>query len=221
MVALGVGATIMAVPRALSGIVAVPQEAEPGISRAVAPTPSAKPSTAKMPVWSAPATKSASAADITAPTAVTGLHLVANTESSITIAWDPARDNVAVRLYVVKGDGFGSVQTTGTKASVPWAHRTAAVTLRVSAVDTSGNQSDWRSLVVPRPTMGAGTTAASSAPATTATLVTTTSAPATPTTTTPAPTPSGVPGSPGVGQSSSVTPSAVTLSASAPASQSA
>ncbi|HET7724897.1 MAG TPA: hypothetical protein VFK68_09680, partial [Propionibacteriaceae bacterium] len=114
MVALGVGATIMAVPRALSGIVAIPQEAEPGISRGAAAAPSAKPSTAKMPVWSAVATKTTSAPDAKAPTAVSGLHLVANTQTTITIAWDPAKDNVAVKLYLVKGDGFGTVQTADT-----------------------------------------------------------------------------------------------------------
>lgn len=177
----------MAVPRALSGIVAIPQEAEPGISRTAAAAPSAKPSTAKMPVWSAPATKTTSTPDTQAPTAVTGLHLLGNTETAITVAWDPAKDNVAVKLYLVKGDGFGTVQTADTKAGLTWAHRTTNVTVQVCAVDTSGNQGDWRSLVVAPPTVVAGTTNAPKAPATTAAAAPTTTEPAQPVTTAPPP----------------------------------
>ena len=213
MVALGVGATIMAVPRALSGIVAVPQEAEPGISRAAGATPSAKPSTAKMPVWSESAAKSTSAADTKPPTAVTGLHLLANTETSISIGWDPAKDNVAVKLYVVKGDGFGSVQTSATKATVPWAHRTSTVTILVSAVDTSGNQSEWRSIAVAPPAVAAN------APATTAMAASTTNAPVAPTTQ-PASTASAATTTAAATQSTSVQQTAATLGASATMSQS-
>ncbi len=169
MVALGVGATVMAVPRALSGIVAVPQHVEMGISRSIAAAPSSKPSTAKMPVWAPPTSMSASASDTKAPSAVTGLRLLANTESSVTIAWNPSNDNVAVRLYLVKRVGFSTAQTTSTKAVLSWPRRTGTVTVEVCAVDTSGNQSEWRSLLVTPPTVTATATAAFpvAAPATT------------------------------------------------------
>ena len=152
MAALGIGATVIAVPRALSGIVAVPQVAEAGISRTAAATPSSKPSTAKMPVWSAsPTTARTAATDTRPPSPVTGLRLMANNDAAISISWDAGQDNVAVKLYVVKGVGFTTVQTADTKATVSWPHRTANVSIQVSAVDTSGNQGEWRSLVVVPP----------------------------------------------------------------------
>ena len=157
MAALGIGATVSAVPRALSGIVAVPQGAEAGISRTAAGISSSKPSTAKIPVWSAPPS---GAPDTRPPSAVTGLRLLSNSDSTIALSWDPGQDNVAVKLYLVKGDGFPTVQTTETKATVSWPHRTATVAVQVSAVDTSGNQGEWRTLSVTPPlTAAAGATA--------------------------------------------------------------
>ena len=174
MAALGIGATVLAVPRALSGIVAVPQGAEAGISRTVAATSSTKPTTAKMPVWTAPAGTSPSRThDTVPPAAITGLRLVANDDATISLAWDPGTDNVAVKAYVVKGDGFPSFQTTDTKATVVWPHRTSSVSVLVSAVDTSGNQGQWRSLVVTPPVAPAGTAAPgtpTTAPVTTPTV---------------------------------------------------
>lgn len=137
-----------------------------------------------MPVWSAPPSNAPSAtADTRPPSAVTGLRLLANSDTTISLAWDAGQDNVAVKLYVVRGDGFSSFQTTDTKANVSWPHRTANVTVQVSAVDTSGNQGEWRSLSVNAPgSAAAGTTAPAptSAPATTTDPAVTTSAPSTP-----------------------------------------
>ena len=188
MAARGIGATVLAVPRALSGIVAVPQGAEAGISRTAAATSSSKPSTAKMPVWTAPTANSTSATpDTKPPSAVTGLRLLTINDSVIGLAWDAGQDNVAVKLYVVKGDGFTSVQTADTKATVSWPHRTTSVSIQVSAIDTSGNQGQWRSLVVVPPVPAAATTTSApvvpptSAPAvTTMTPETTTTAPSEP-----------------------------------------
>ena len=180
MAALGIGATVVAVPRALSGIVAVPQVVEAGISRTAAVTPSTKPSTTKMPVWSAPVTTaSASTPDKRPPSAVSGLRLLANNETTISLAWDAGQDNVAVKLYLVKGDGFPTVQTTETRATVAWPRRTASVLLQVCAIDTSGNQGEWRNLLVTAPlgAAAATTVAPATAPATTSTPVVTTSAP--------------------------------------------
>ena len=186
MAALGIGATVIAVPRALSGIVAVPQASDPGISRTAAVAPTAKPSTAKMPVWTPPASTTSSATrDTRPPSAVSNLRLLSNGETAIAIAWDVSQDNVAVKVYVVRGDGFTTLETTGTRATVQWGHRTTNVSIQVSAIDTSGNQGGWRSLLVVPP-MAATTTATSApttAPATSSTSVVTTPAtsePATP-----------------------------------------
>lgn len=182
MAALGIGATVLAVPRALSGIVAVPQGAEAGISRTAAATSSSKPSTAKMPVWTAPTANSTSATpDTKPPSAVTGLRLLTNNDSVIGLAWDAGQDNVAVRSYLVKGDGFTTFQTTDTKASVSWPHRTTTVSVQVSAVDTSGNQGEWRALQVNPPvTAAVGATAPTTAPPTTTEPAATTEAPSIP-----------------------------------------
>jgi chitodextrinase len=172
MAALGIGATVIAVPRALSGIVAVPQANAPGISRTDAVTPSAKPSTAKMPVWTAPASGAISTTpDTRPPSAVSNLRLVSNGDTAIAIAWDMSRDNVAVKLYVVRGNGFTTLETADTKATVHWGHRTANVSIQVSAVDTSGNQGEWRSLVVVPPAAAAAAAAPTTAPATSSTPV--------------------------------------------------
>ncbi len=177
MAALGIGATVLAVPRALSGIVAVPQGAEAGISRTVAAISSTKPSIAKMPAWTAPAGSSTSRTpDTKPPAAVTGLRVLSNDDATISLAWDPGTDNVAVKGYVVKGDGFPPFQTTDTKATVAWPHRTSSVSVLVSAVDTSGNQGQWRSLVVTPPQTSAATattTTPTTAPVTTPAAVTT------------------------------------------------
>jgi len=181
MAALGIGATVIAVPRALSGIVAVPQANAPGISRTDAVTPSAKPSTAKMPVWTAPASGAISTtADTRPPSAVSNLRLVSNGETAIAIAWDMSQDNVAVKLYVVRGNGFTTLETADTKATVQWGHRTANVSIQVSAIDTSGNQGEWRILlVVPSMAAATATSAPTTAQATSSTPVVTTSEPAT------------------------------------------
>ena len=183
MAALGIGATVIAVPRALSGIVAVPQANDPGISRTAAVTPSAKPSTAKMPVWTAPASGAISTTpDTRPPSAVTNLRLVSNGDTAIAIAWDMSQDNVAVKLYVVRGNGFTTLETADTKATVQWGHRTANVSIQVSAIDTSGNQGEWRSLVVVPPIAAAtiAPPAPTTAPVTSSTPVVTTTAPSDP-----------------------------------------
>jgi chitodextrinase len=198
MAALGIGATVIAVPRALSGIVAVPQASDPGISRTAAVAPTAKPSTAKMPVWTPPASTTSSATrDTRPPSAVSNLRLLSNGETAIAIAWDVSQDNVAVKVYVVRGDGFTTLETTGTRATVQWGHRTTNVSIQVSAIDTSGNQGGWRSLLVVPP-MAAATTATSApttAPATSSTPVETTAVPSDPATSASVPTDasSGVP----------------------------
>ncbi|HEX7396057.1 MAG TPA: hypothetical protein VF312_00800 [Propionibacteriaceae bacterium] len=112
---------------------------------------------------------------------MSNLRLVSNGDTAIAIAWDVSRDNVAVKLYVVKGNGFTTLETADTKATVQWGHRTANVSIQVSAVDTSGNQGEWRSLVVVPPAAATAapttaTAAPTTAPATSSTPVETTAA---------------------------------------------
>jgi len=130
-----------------------------------------------MPVWTPPASTTSSATrDTRPPSAVSNLRLLSNGETAIAIAWDVSQDNVAVKVYVVRGDGFTTLETTGTRATVQWGHRTTNVSIQVSAIDTSGNQGGWRSLLVVPP-MAAATTATSApttAPATSSTPVATT-----------------------------------------------
>ena len=146
-------------------------------------TPTAKPSTAKMPVWTPPASTTSSATrDTRPPSAVSNLRLLSNGETAIAIAWDMSQDNVAVKLYVVRGNGFTTIQTADTRATVPWAHRTANVSIQVSAIDTTGNQGEWRSLVVVPPMTAATTSAPTTAPATSSTPVVTTPVPSEPAT---------------------------------------
>ena len=161
----------------------MPQANAPGISRTAAVNPFAKPSTAKMPVWTAPASDAISTTpDTRPPSAVSNLRLVSNGEAAIAIAWDMSQDNVAVKLYVVRGNGFTTLQTADTRATVSWAHRTTNVSIQVSAIDTSGNQGEWRSLLVVPPATATVTVAPAptTAPATSATPVETTTAPSEP-----------------------------------------
>ena len=138
-----------------------------------------------MPVWTAPASGAISTtADTRPPSAVSNLRLVSNGGTAIAIAWDMSQDNVAVKLYVVRGNGFTTLETADTKATVQWGHRTANVSIQVSAVDTSGNQGEWRSLVVVPPAAAAAATTPTTAAAapTSSTPVETTPVPSEPAT---------------------------------------
>jgi chitodextrinase len=109
---------------------------------------------------------------------VSNLRLVSNGDTAIAIAWDISQDNVAVKLYLVRGNGFTTLETADTKATVQWGHRTANVSIQVSAVDTSGNHGEWRSLVVVPPATAAATvtSAPTTAPAASSTPLDTTAA---------------------------------------------
>ncbi len=178
LAALGIGATLIAVPRALSGIVAVPQGgSDPGISRTAGATQSAKANTATVPGWSpSPSGASAPAADTKPPSLVANLRITSNTEATAVVSWDASNDNVAVRGYVVRADGSSS-ETPAPPVSFAWSRHPGAFTVQVAAVDSSGNQGEWRSILVNQPK---GTTATTQAVVTTAPTEVTT-APTTPT----------------------------------------
>jgi len=160
LAALGICATLIAVPRALSGIVAVPQGgSDPGISRTAGVMQTPKVSTATVPGWSPSQSASAPpAADKKPPSLVGNLRITSNTEAVAVVSWDPSSDNVAVRGYVVVADRSTS-QTSATQVSFSWARHTASFTVKVAAFDTSGNQGEWRTIVV-NPPKGATTTQA-------------------------------------------------------------
>lgn len=176
LAALGIGATLVAVPRALSGMVAVPQGgSDPAISRTGAPPTTAKANAATVPAFSS-ATASPSAPDTKAPTSVVNLRVVSASDSGAVITWDPSSDNVAVKTYVVRSDATSAVETAP-PATLGWARRSSSVTIQVAAIDTSGNQSEWRSITInPK-------TAAVTAPTTTAPADPTSAPPPAPSTT--------------------------------------
>jgi hypothetical protein len=181
LAALGIGATLVAVPRALSGIVAVPQGGtDPGISRTAGATQTAKANTATMPGWSPSPSTSSSAADTKPPSLVTNLRISSNTDAVAVVSWDASNDNVAVRGYVVRADGVTS-ETSAPTVTFSWARRTGSITVQVAAVDSSGNQSEWRSIVVNPPR---GTTTTQAAVTTAPAVVTTEPTTAAPTVTT-------------------------------------
>ena len=109
--------------------------------------------------------------------AVGGAGLVF-TEATAVVSWDASSDNVAVRGYVVRADGSSS-ETPAPPITFPWSRHPGSFTVQVAAVDSSGNQGEWRSIVVNQPK---GTTA------TTQAVVTTTPAEVTTAPTTPTPT---------------------------------
>ncbi|HEY8662607.1 MAG TPA: hypothetical protein VIL68_03225, partial [Propionibacteriaceae bacterium] len=88
---------------------------------------------------------------------MSNLRLASNGATAIAIAWGMSQDNVAVKLYVVRGNGFTTIETADTRATLLWVHRTTNVSIQVSAVDTSGNQGEWRSLLVVPPARAAVT----------------------------------------------------------------
>lgn len=148
--------------------------------------------------------------DVKPPTPVSNLRLVESSATSVTVAWDPSSDNVAVTEYVVLLDGSGALASTVTVVRLDWLRRGAQLLIQVAAKDAAGNQSEWRSLVV---VPAASPTITSEPPPPV------TPPPATPTltvTVTYTPTPSGSPSA-----SPSSSPSATTPSASAKAAPSA
>ncbi len=190
LAALGIGATLVAVPRALSGIVAVPQGgSDLGISRTAGASQTPKATTATVPGWSPVASATAPAVvDTKPPTTVTNLRITSNTDAIAMVSWDASSDNVGVRGYVVRADGTSS-EIPAPPVSFSWARRTGSITVQVAAIDGSGNKSEWPSIVVSPPKGTTTQAAVPTAPPVTTTAPTTTAPAATTTVpTTPPPT---------------------------------
>ncbi|QQS15437.1 MAG: fibronectin type III domain-containing protein [Candidatus Moraniibacteriota bacterium] len=92
--------------------------------------------------------------DTTPPTSPTNLAANATSESSITVSWDPATDNIGVTGYQVErclGLSCSNFTQVGTTTSSPLtdSNLTASTgySYHVRAVDAAGNTSDWSNVV--------------------------------------------------------------------------
>jgi chitodextrinase len=85
------------------------------------------------------------AADLTAPTQPTNLHVTAVTQTSVTLAWSPSTDNVGVRSYSLWGDGLdGVVSVSDPQTTATWTRSLRpgrTVTFHVTAFDAAFNAS--------------------------------------------------------------------------------
>lgn len=87
------------------------------------------------------------------PSSVYDLRLASNTLETFTVAWDAASDEFGVASYQVLMNGFAAVLTTATEVTLRWPQGDENVLIQVSAINTRGNQGEWRSLVIiPPPT---------------------------------------------------------------------
>ena len=113
-------------------------------SRTVVPTATPAP----IPVTAVPVTTTPSAPgpspraslDQKPPSPVGNLRMVSSTATSVTIAWDPAVDNVGVAHYVVLQDGTPAVAATVTIVRLDWLRRGTQILVQVAARDAAGNQ---------------------------------------------------------------------------------
>jgi chitinase len=87
----------------------------------------------------------AGAADTTPPTAPANLRVVATTDTTITVAWDPATDDSGIARYELTTTGGGRLPTIGyvlgTSSTVSFLRPQTAYQFTVRARDTAGNSS--------------------------------------------------------------------------------
>ncbi len=93
-------------------------------------------------------TTSLSVVDHRPPSPVGRLRLVANTATTITIAWDPSTDNVGVVEYQVALNGTTVSTTQQTTLHVDGIPRHSRLLVQVAALDSARNQGEWRGLVL-------------------------------------------------------------------------
>jgi len=80
-------------------------------------------------------------ADNQDPSIPTGLHVVAQTESAVTLAWDASTDDVGVTGYLVESDGLQPMSVVGTTATLTGLDLQGRRTFSVRALDLAGNAS--------------------------------------------------------------------------------
>ncbi len=199
--AIGAQAPLVTLPRGVrpststaATLRTAPAESRPARSATTAPTVPTRP-TSEPPAPAPPTARAAPASvDQRPPSAVRNLRLVDSEVSSVTVAWDPASDNVAIERYVVLQDGVPVPSSTDTVVRLDWLRRGSRMLVQVAARDSAGNQSEWRSLVlVP---MAEPTGAPGVRPDGAPTVTMTVTATQTPQPTTPTPTPTPGPGAP-------------------------
>ncbi len=79
--------------------------------------------------------------DTTPPSVPANLHTTAQTDSTISLSWDPATDNVGVNSYDVYRGGTLITTTSGTSFTDSGLSVNTSYTYRIRASDTSGNHS--------------------------------------------------------------------------------
>lgn len=93
-----------------------------------------------------PAPLAPSVSDTTPPSNVTSLTATI-TANSVTLSWTAATDNVGVTGYQITG-GPGTVNVTGTSASITGLQPNTTYTFTVKALDAAGNKSSGTSINV-------------------------------------------------------------------------
>ncbi len=83
----------------------------------------------------APAAGASHLGDTQPPAAPTNVHATAVDQSSVTLAWNPSTDNVAVTQYAAWTQGLPVQYVTGTSARIPGLHPGTTYTFKVEATD--------------------------------------------------------------------------------------
>ncbi|MDR6227300.1 chitinase [Desmospora profundinema] len=80
--------------------------------------------------------------DREAPSRPTGLTVTAKTDTSVSLSWNPSRDNVGVTGYDIDRDDVRAGTTTGTSHRVTGLQPDTTYTFTVRAKDAAGNESE-------------------------------------------------------------------------------
>ncbi|MDR6227301.1 carbohydrate-binding protein [Desmospora profundinema] len=80
--------------------------------------------------------------DQEAPSRPTGLTVTTKTDTSVSLSWNPSRDNVGVTGYDIDRDGVRAGTTTGTSYRVTGLQPDTTYTFTVKAKDAAGNESE-------------------------------------------------------------------------------
>ncbi len=121
-------------------------ENDPSTTLAVGPVSTAQTAVSPYTSLVTGITRTAKAVDTSPPTSPPSLRLTASTSTSLTVAWDPAHDDVGVTNYDVLVDGAKSESTDETSATISGLSCGSQYTVAVDAVDAAGNTSTQSSI---------------------------------------------------------------------------